>query len=457
MKCKKAVFTGLFLIIGSMVSAGQDKLADISILDLETAQQIALADNPTLQAAAERVEQARLQVQQAKALYHPTLDLEGSGAYQRLSETTATSQSSLYGYDVDKNQETYSLSFSAGWLIFDGFGRKFTNMIAKYGSEESEQARRDGQRLLLQSVAETYYNTQLAQYNITIAEANMDFNQQQLDEAEFRYDNGAGSLSNVLNFKVQINRARTSLLSAKRDYEIGMYSLAVLLGNEQAALPEDITLAKLEMIEEDAFYSFEVPGLIATALKLRPDILQSELSLQRSEASIGSAEAAYYPTVGLSGSIDGSRSDDPGLEGDDFGSTVALALSYNLYRGGSDKAKLAEAKAAKREANRTLQQQKNTLSGEIRQSYANLKVAQKQLLLQRSTTELVTQTRDLVKEGYNAGQESLVRLNEAQRDLVETQSNLALSLVGLYSFRYNLKTVTGESLLPYYPQSDTNQ
>jgi len=39
--------------------------------------------------------------------------------------------------------------------------------------------------------------------------------------------------------------------------------------------------------------------------------------------------------------------------------------------------------------------------------------------------------------------------SEVQRDLVRTQSRLALVLIGLYTNRHSLKTATGNSLLPY--------
>ncbi len=450
MKLTRIVLPIILVFFSTSSQAATPDINSIKTLDLETAQQIALADNPGLMASTERIEQASQQLQQARASYYPTLGIEGAAAYNRLSKNYDDLQSLLYGFNVDRDQKQYQLSLVANWLVFDGFARKYNTLVARYGGHESELARRDAQRLLLQSVAETFFSAQLALYNITIAEANMDFNHQQLEEAQFKYDNGAGSLSEVLNFQIQINRAKTSLLSSKRDYQISLQSLSVLLGRSQA-LPAELQLAKLEMISEKDFYQFNTEELIKTANHYRPDINQSELNVQSAEAAIGAKESSYYPTVAVSGSVDGSRYDDPGFEGDDVGSTLALSMQYNLYRGGGDKAQILSAKAAKREASRVLEMQKIQLSGEIRQAYENLKLAQHQLLLQQSTTDLVIQTRDLVKTGYNAGQESLVRFNEVQKDVVATQSNLALALVSLYRYRYNLKTATGENLLQFYP------
>lgn len=435
----------------AVASSGQSKtLNEAQELDLQTAQQIALADNPSLAAAAERVEQARQRIEQARALYWPTVDAGGSAGYIKISQNSAdTLALANNGQSIDRSSENYKLSLAASWLLFDGFSRKFSNMIAEYGKEESEQARRDAQRLLLQSVAESYYSAQLALYNKTIAEADFSFNSKQADEAKISLDAGAGSLSAVLNFQVQMNNAATEQLVAERDYDLALYGLALLLGRESGEMPKGLKLAKVEMVDEDEFFEITKVELLQEASTNRPDLIGRQLSFQRAESTIGAKEAAYYPVLALNGGVDGVRQDDFSFENDDFGSSVAVNLSYNLFRGKGDAARIAEAKAAKREAARTFEQQKNRVQSEVRQAITRLEQARAQLVLQRASVKLVSQTRDLVEEGYKAGQESLARFNEVQRDLVRTQSRLALSLVALYTNRQSLKTATGESLLPF--------
>jgi len=53
-------------------------LADIEVLDLQTAQRLALKGNPDLAAAMSRIEQARARVNQAMAAWWPTLDVTGT-------------------------------------------------------------------------------------------------------------------------------------------------------------------------------------------------------------------------------------------------------------------------------------------------------------------------------------------------------------------------------------------
>jgi outer membrane protein TolC len=444
------VFTTL-MGFASVSHGGSITLEDVQVLDLATAQQIALADNPSLAAAAERVEQARHRIEQARALYYPSIDASGTAASARMSAADADIQSRLLGSaEIDRDSEKYRLSLGASWLLFDGFSRKFSNLIAEYGQQESEQARRDGMRILLQSVAESYYGAQLAQYNKTIAEADFSFNSKQEKEAQVSMDAGAGSLSAVLNFQVQMNNASTDILLAERDYDIALFGLAVLLGCESGKMPEGMALTQMAMVDENDFYELSADALLQAAIVNRPDLLRQEVSVQRAESAVGANKASYYPRLSLNGSVDGDRLDDTDFTGDDFGSTVSLNLSYNLFRGGGDRARVAEAKAFRREVARTLEQQKNKVHSEVRQAITRLEQARAQLKLQRASVKLVEQSRDLVEEGYKAGQESLARFNEVQRDLVRTQSRLALSLISLYNNRQALKTATGESLIPYF-------
>lgn len=52
----------------------------------------------------------------------------------------------------------------------------------------------------------------------------------------------------------------------------------------------------------------------------------------------------------------------------------------------------------------------------------------------------------MVEKEYAAGQVSLVRLNEAQRDLTTARSRLALALASLQQAWFNLETDTGRIL-----------
>ena len=93
-------------------------LEQIQVLDLATASKIALAENPTLEVAQARLDQAREALNQARAAYWPRLDLSASGTRVELSDTAYQSQSALYralGTTVEDPQDYYRAGLAASW------------------------------------------------------------------------------------------------------------------------------------------------------------------------------------------------------------------------------------------------------------------------------------------------------------------------------------------------------
>jgi outer membrane protein TolC len=424
-------------------------LTAIEILDLQTAQEIALAANPTAEAALERVEQARARLRQAAAAWWPRIDFTGSAGQIRISETElqrSQAVAELYGQTIDSSTDNYSAGLQAAWTLFDGFFRSFREEQAKYGTKTAAASRRDVQRLLISAVAEAYLNAQLAQTNVKIARADREFYSQQLRDAENRFEVGAGPWGDVLNIRVQLNSAKTNYLLSRREFEAAGYGLAALLGLPDAILPAHIGLDELDTGLQLDFGEENPEQLIREALEQRPDIAEMINRVKEAEAGIGMARAPFYPQLQLTGAVNGTRQGDLSLTGDDFGNTILLNLVWNLYAGGEDKARRAEAEHARREAGYILADLRNRVAAEVRQDVALLEAAREQVILQKESVALVEENRELAKNEYEAGEASLVRLNEAQRDLTTTFSRLAQAYVSYHRARQRLLASTGRNI-----------
>ena len=453
-----SIFTIFFICftIQNAASAGQKKfnlynsseLDGISVLDLRTAQQIALKGNPSLDAARERVIQAKKQLMQAWGAYFPSITASGSKNRSILSDNDYE-QALLLSPDADDTTDRYSASISASWTLFNGFQREYNHMSARYGKKSSIESRNNVLRLLLYQVAASYFNAQLARENINIAKANEEFNQRQLVETEARYRVGTGSLSDVLNFKIRINSAKAQLISAKQGYEVALYGLASLMGIPDAKLPEHIELSKLEDETGDELVIPDSSAAVNYALENRPDLIQRNYLFKQAKAGVGSARSGYYPTVSITASMEDLYRQDREFESDDFGKTLLLNVSFNLFNGWQTTARVGEARSRLRESQRNIEDTQLTVISDVESAVIKLKASQDQLRLQRENTKLVRQTRDLVEKEYTAGQGSLVRLNEAQRDLVTAESNLVLSLVSMRQAWEGLKSSTGKILIDH--------
>lgn len=457
-------------------------------IDLRAAQEQALQNNPTLQAVELRVRQAHQRVVQARSAYYPQatasytathtelpdtlvdgLRLQASG--QVLPNAALAGRFGLLGpssplnaaantaytlargirsaLSIPDNQESYELSLQLNFLVFDGLAREFTHRAAKIGEDETDAAHRDLQRQILFAVAQGYYAIQLAKQNIAIANADAEFNGRLLKEARLAKEAGVAALSDVLNFEVRARAAESNLIAAEGGLKEARISLAALLGMPEAELPENLDTAPLP---EESSQDLELPEpdvIIGRAVEHRPDLEQARLSVQRSQALANAARGSFLPRVAAFASRSAQLDSSDTFEREDFATTVGLNVSYDLFTGGRNYSRYKEAKLAKKQTERELEQTELDALAEVRRAWVNLEESQQQLVLQRTTAELVQKNRDLVEKEYAAGQAALVRLNEAQRDLVAAQSRLALARVGLLLAQYELRTATGETLLDF--------
>ena len=205
-------------------------------------------------------------------------------------------------------------------------------------------------------------------------------------------------------------------------------------------------MAHLEDETKDELAKPKTEKLITYAHKHRPDIRQSEYSIRQVEAQVGLERSRFFPSLNLSAGIDGARTENLRFEEDNLGASVGCSLSFNLFSGGVDRARVKEVQARAEELEKNLEKLRITVTSEVRDSLAQLLSAQAQLRLQRINADLVQTNRDLVDKEYTAGQASLVRLNEAQRDLVTAQGRLAMALATMRQAWFNLETDTGHIL-----------
>jgi outer membrane protein TolC len=267
-----------------------------------------------------------------------------------------------------------------------------------------------------------------------------------MEEARIRREVGTGSLSDVLNFEVGVNAARSEVISARRQQHEATAGLAALLGFPAGRLPDGMVPAALAPETTAEMTIPEADAEIAYALARRPDLTQRAEALQAAEAGLGAARSGFWPTVRLAASLDGDRANDGRLRRDDFGDSVTLSLSYTLFAGGYHRARVAEARQNQAAATKELESRRQGVAAEIVQALADIEASTEQLRLQRRNAELVQRHRDLVEKEYAVGQVSLVRLNEAQRNLVQAQGRLAQARVALQQARFTLDTATGRSL-----------
>lgn len=415
--------------------------AQTNTLTLDGAMQMAMENSPSLEIAGARLAQAVARSTQVGAAYWPSVHVPASFSRQAYPDTSTIALLSR-----QDSVEYYRLGLSASWTLFDGFARRNQRLSADQAEQQSEAALADSARMLLGGVAAAYHAAQLAQENLRIALADEAFNQNLLEEAELRVKAGAGSREDKLNFEVRRNAASSEVLRQRESVSSALASLADVIGLQDAALPSGTVLAGLAEASSFEMGLPETTQMVAVAGTRRPDLAAARLGVDRSESDAATAKAQRWPIMAVSGSLDGERQEDPSFESGDFGNTVGLSLNYPFIDGGQRRGRISEARALVDESVAVARALEISVAAEIRQAIAALEGAQQRLALQQRNAVTVQENRDLTEKAYRAGKQSLVRLNEAQRDLIAAEGQLALAKVALQQARVRLSVATGEIL-----------
>jgi outer membrane protein TolC len=133
----------------------------------------------------------------------------------------------------------------------------------------------------------------------------------------------------------------------------------------------------------------------------------------------------------LSGSWGFDRSSTLRYTVQDQSSAGAIDVRWELYTGGARRAKVRAAESARAEAAAALNRLRLAVQSEVRRSVIDVTDAQQQIRLQRERLETARENRRLIQAAYVAGKETLTRLNQAQRDFIEADANLALARIRL--------------------------
>jgi outer membrane protein len=438
---RNRVYTALLcggLSVTTCMGAAQTHSAEIG---LGEAMRLTISQSPVLVQTQARMAQAAARVQQSRSANGPNISLPASVSHQEYGESSTIgtlSQQSSVTY--------YRLGLSASWTLFDGFARRNRNLSAEEAETQSRAAYDDSVRLLMGNVAAAFHTAQLADANLRIAAADETFNRRSLKEAQARFDLGAGSRSESLNFEARANAAASEVLRQRERRTTAQTALAEVMGQATAALP----LGVVPVTEGDGLSlplsGTNVTDLIRAAMTFRPDVRAAKLGIRRSVADVAVAKGERWPHVDLGGSLDGERQDDASFDGEDFGNTVALSMRYAFSDGGQRRGRISEAQAVVDEREAVLQALSIRVASEVRQALASVAGTGARLALQERNAATVSENRDLTEREYRAGQTSLVRLNEAQRDLTSAQAQLALARVALRQARVRLLVATGEIL-----------
>jgi len=242
-----------------------------------------LAGNGDLAAAGIRLGQARLLSNLAARQLFP-------------SASGGLSSGGSVALDGGDWSDGASASVNAGWEL-DLFGRLDAERdAAAWDAEATEQDLAATRLSLIGTTALAWWQLGYANEQIALGERSLDYVRRALELVERQYAAGAVSRLSLRDAQQSVasqEATQTQLVQARVEV---LQALAALLGQQSYDGPDNLALPTrdLPLVE---------PGLPAELLARRPDLAAAELRLRGTLAYADAAEASYYPSLGLTGSL----------------------------------------------------------------------------------------------------------------------------------------------------------
>ncbi len=361
----------------------------------ELVAQVEVSNQNVAQAVA-RYAQARALVAEQRASPFPTVDLSVGASRSGGGGSTPT-------------RGNYQVGIGSGWEP-DVWGRLGRGGDSARAGEQASRADLQAANLSVQGeLATNYFNLRAFDVAGALQADTITGYERTLKIAQNRYAAGIVARTDVLQAQTQLANAKVDRLGLERQRANLEHAIAVLIGKAPAnfALP---------MRPQWAGVVPDVPvDVPSTLLQRRPDIAAAERRAARANEQIGIAEAAYYPSLRLSGNIGAGAAHI----GDLFSAsalvwTLGASIAQSIFNAGATRARVEGARAGLEEAAAHYRQTVLAAFRDVEDQLVAARVLQQQLTLREQASQAANLVEQQVLNRYQAGQVNYTEVITAQ-------------------------------------------
>lgn len=362
-----------------------------------------LANNVDMQAAALRVQEAKVMLTAAKLSYLPSINLAPQG-------TTTSMGGGNY-------VKAYQLPVAASWEI-DLFGKILnTKRGQKVAYEQSQYAEQAVRSQIICGIANVYYSLLMLDRQVEITTETAAIYKENVRVMEAMKIAGMTTEAAVAQMRAASHQVEASLMDLKRQVRETENSLAVLLAKAPQTI-ERSTLDEQVMPEELA------AGVPMQLLENRPDVKMAEMTLAAAYYTTNSARAAFYPGLnitGMAGWTNGSgiQVSNPG----EFMLQALASLAQPIFNNGKLIANLKVSKAEEKIAQMNYQQTILEAGKEVSDALFLYDTADKKLSEHQAQVSEMQKAVEMNNDLFQAGKATYLEIITAQQSLLSAQLN----------------------------------
>ena len=278
---------------------------------------------------------------------------------------------------------------------------------------------------LVAQVETTYWNYALAQRQIEIFQRSLDLAQQQLAETQERIAVGALAETELAAAQAEVALRQEALINARSNLATVRLELLRLLNPPAGDLwARDIVLRNVPAVPDVTLD--EVESHTAVALRMRPDLNQARLSVQRGDLELVKTRNGLLPRMdlfislgktGYAGSFGGSLRDIDGKSYD-----ISAGITFELPLGNRDaESRHERAVLTLRQAEEAIENLSQLVQVDVRSGYIEVNRARQQVAATAATLRFQEEKLRAETEKFRVGRSTSLLVAQTQRDLVASQ------------------------------------
>jgi len=431
-KLNPLIFVFIVLFTLSQTIHAQE-MPDSLTLDLGQAQNLALDQNPQIQAAKKSVSRAESQVTEARGQFLPNVSAFGNYTHnfelpiftidfmgQQQTLRAGTKENITTGIQVE--QPIYM-----GGAIRSGIRIADKNTILT-----SNQLQMYQQSVLLQ-VRQSYYRVLYGQQLITVAEEAIQNAERNLEVLRKQSELGTASGFDVLRAEVRLANLKPQLIAAQHQYEQAITALRTAIGLEPGqpivvtgALVQEKTVwadSSLQSLQEKAYDK----RLELANIQIRENIQRQHLSLARSNLlpKVSATTTWQYQL----------QSEELLFNREEYYRSIAggINVSVPIFSGWKNRSKIEQARIALRQVSDQERQLRQQIAAEVETAYLALVQAEEQLASQQETVGQARKSLELAEVRFREGTATQLDVLNAQLAVQQAQTNESQ-----YLLQYNI-------------------
>ncbi len=359
--------------------------------------------NASLAVAAARVKQARA--------------LAGLAESERSLQLGAGLGAQRSGADSVAPVNLYQARLTASYEV-DLFGRVGASVSASQADAGASEATYKSVLLSLQAdVAQTYFRLRETDAELATLEQAVELRAQGVKINQNRFDHGDIGEFDLARARTELATAKAEAIGLQRQRVQNEHALAVLLGK-----PAAMFSAVASPLAESTLLPVIPAGLPSTLLERRPDVTAAQRAMIASNARIGAAKSAMFPSLLLNGGLGTDAASASNLFKWSAHSWVLGALmSMPILDGGRNKANVARSEAVLEESVAAYRQNVLVAFAEVEDNLAGLRILGSQAEQLDAAVLSARRSADLAQKLYAAGRSSYLDLLDAQRNLAAAE------------------------------------